>query len=73
MDEAYNFVILDLESSNVLAYPDTWDEAEATFLAMIDDQPSRANATAVVGLDKDGFPVATMGAADLPHDSRIAL
>lgn len=65
MDEAHNFLILDLESSNALAFPDSLDEAELLFAEMIEAQPERCTNVAIVGLDEDGFPVGTLRSWDL--------
>jgi hypothetical protein len=63
MDEAYNFVILDLESSNAVAFPRP-SEAQDTFLSMIRADESRAESLSLVGLDKRGFTVSSYSAAD---------
>jgi hypothetical protein len=65
MEEAYNFVILDLVSSNALAYPDTLDEAERVFETMRASDPVRVQQVAIVGLDKDGSPVGTLSASEI--------
>lgn len=59
MNSADAFLILDLESSNALAYFGSLPEAEGAFVAMLDEQPSRADALALVGIDKEGFPIET--------------
>jgi hypothetical protein len=70
MNQAYNFVILDLESSNALAYPDTLGEAEQLFGQMIEAQPQRAEFVAIVGIDKEGSPVGTIRSWELGGHQR---
>jgi hypothetical protein len=64
MDEAETFMILDLESNNALASFGSLHEAEGAFVAMLGEQPSRAGALALVGIDKEGFPVDSRVASD---------
>ena len=64
MDEADTFMILDLESSNALAFFGSLAEAEGAFITMLGEQPRRAEGLALVGIDKEGFPVDSRVASD---------
>jgi hypothetical protein len=72
MSEAVQYMIMDMETGNSVAFFDDHAQAESAFRQIVHEHPSERQNLALVAFDKQGYALATELASDLAPTLDVA-